>query len=77
MHTHPRWRAFTCRLMPTMERRTLPQLGHRHLYITFTEFWRERNRDEEVMSPRSASPSGAPITSNRTQQKAQSRLREG
>jgi len=25
--------------MPTMERRTLPQLGHRHLYITFTEFW--------------------------------------
>lgn len=20
-------------------RRTLPQLGHRHLYITFTEFW--------------------------------------
>lgn len=44
MRTYPRWRAFTCRLMPTMERRTLPQLGHRHLYITFTEFWTERNK---------------------------------
>lgn len=38
IHTYPRWRAFTCRLMPTIERRTLPQFGHRHLYITFTEF---------------------------------------
>jgi hypothetical protein len=38
LRTYPRWRAFTWRLMPTMERRTLPQLGHRHLYITFMEF---------------------------------------
>lgn len=37
---YPRCWVLTCRLMPTMERRTLPQLGHRHLYITFTEFWR-------------------------------------
>lgn len=36
--TYPRWRALTCRLIPTIERRTLPQFGHRHLYITFTEF---------------------------------------
>lgn len=36
---YPRCWVLTCRLMPTMERRTLPQLGHRHLYITFTEFW--------------------------------------
>lgn len=36
---YPRCWVLTCRLMPTMERKTLPQLGHRHLYITFTEFW--------------------------------------
>lgn len=40
---YPRCWVLTCRLMPTMERRTLPQLGHRHLYITFTEFW-QRDR---------------------------------
>lgn len=39
---YPRCWVLTCRLMPTMERKTLPQFGHRHLYITFTEFWRGR-----------------------------------
>lgn len=38
--------------MPTMERRTLPQLGHRHLYITFTEFWQ---RDGSCHPPPSTS----------------------
>lgn len=38
--------------MPTMERRTLPQLGHRHLYITFTEFWgKGRQGKGDVSSP--------------------------
>lgn len=47
---YPRCWVLTCRLMPTMERRTLPQLGHRHLYITFTEFWQRDSLCHPVTS---------------------------
>lgn len=46
-----------CRLMPTMERRTLPQFGHRHVYITFTEFWKGRRGHWDVFLSRPHSPS--------------------
>lgn len=52
---YPRCWVLTCRLIPTMERRTLPQLGHRHLYITFTEFW-QRNSPCHPL-PSSSDPS--------------------
>lgn len=55
---YPRCWVLTCRLMPTMERKTLPQLGHRHLYITFTEFW-GTNRARGTPSWVTTAPGGA------------------
>lgn len=46
-------------LMPTMERRTLPQLGHRHLYITFNSSGRKGTRMRRSCPPLSLTQRGS------------------